>query len=386
MTLRPLSSTTSCTAGVAFRATDGPLPTGGAAQAASNNSADPAVKRRSDMNPFMMPTLANDRITDNSEPTHMTLPNTSSQPNRGMLARLSERLANTRRALAQGLDGLLGGGPPDPARLDDLEAALLGADIGIEASGRILETVRRAGGSTDLRAVLRTTLLDLIQPCEAPLVVAATHKPYVILVVGVNGAGKTTTVGKLASRLKAEGRKVMLAAADTFRAAAVEQLRVWGQRNDVPVIAQETGADAAAVTHDALQAAGARGMDVLIVDTAGRLHTQSGLMDELKKIKRVLHKIDPAAPHEVLLVLDAGIGQNALAQLQHFDAAVQVTGLILTKLDGTAKGGVLFAMAARHPVPIRFIGVGEGIDDLRVFRAEEFVDALLPGDSVASGK
>ncbi len=326
----------------------------------------------------MVPTLADDRITDNSEPTHMTLPNTSPQPNHGMLARLSERLAGTRRALAQGLGGLLGGGPPDPARLDDLEAALLGADVGIEASGRILETVRRASGSADLRAVLRATLLDLIRPCEAPLVVAAARKPYVIMVVGVNGAGKTTTVGKLAGRLKAEGRKVMLAAADTFRAAAVEQLKVWGQRNDVPVIAQETGADAAAVTHDALQAAGARGMDVLIVDTAGRLHTQSGLMDELKKIKRVLHKIDPAAPHEVLLVLDAGIGQNALAQLQHFDAAVQVTGLILTKLDGTARGGVLFAMAARHPVPIRFIGVGEGIDDLRAFNAAEFVDALLP--------
>jgi fused signal recognition particle receptor len=197
------------------------------------------------------------------------------------------------------------------------------------------------------------------------------------MVVGVNGAGKTTTIGKLAQRIKNAGHQVMLAAADTFRAAAVEQLKIWGQRNAVPVIAQETGADAAAVTHDALQAARARGMDVLIVDTAGRLHTQTGLMDELKKIKRVLQKLAPAAPHEVLLVLDAGIGQNALAQFEHFDAAVNVTGLAVTKLDGTAKGGVLFAMAAKHPVPIRFIGVGEGIDDLRVFSASEFVDALL---------
>jgi fused signal recognition particle receptor len=194
----------------------------------------------------------------------------------------------------------------------------------------------------------------------------------------VNGAGKTTTIGKLASRLKAEGHQVMLAAADTFRAAAVEQLKVWGNRNDVPVIAQQTGADAAAVAHDALQAAQARGIDVLIVDTAGRLHTQSGLMDELKKMRRVLQKLDPTAPHETLLVLDAGIGQNALAQLEHFDAAVGVTGLALTKLDGTAKGGVVFAMAARRPVPIRFIGVGEGVDDLRPFAADEFVDALLP--------
>jgi fused signal recognition particle receptor len=295
-----------------------------------------------------------------------------------MLARLSERLTATRRALAQGFSELLGAGKPDPAVLDDLEASLLGADVGIEATGRILETVQRAGGSSDARAVLRAALLDLIGPCQQPLTVAAEHRPYVIMVVGVNGAGKTTTIGKLARRLKNDGRKVMLAAADTFRAAAVEQLKAWGERNDVPVIAQQTGADAAAVAHDALQAARARGMDVLIVDTAGRLHTQSGLMDELKKIQRVLQKLDASAPHEVVLVLDAGIGQNALAQLEHFNAAVPVSGLIVTKLDGTAKGGVVFAMAAKRPVPIRFIGVGEGIDDLRVFDAAEFVEALLP--------
>jgi fused signal recognition particle receptor len=296
-----------------------------------------------------------------------------------MLARLSERLSATRRALAQGFAELLGAHrAPDPAALDDLEAALLQADVGIEATGRIIERVTREAGTDDLRTVLRTALLDLIRPCQQPLALPAAVKPYVIMVVGVNGAGKTTTTGKLARHLQQGGRSVMLAAADTFRAAAVEQLKVWGSRNDVPVIAQETGADAAAVAHDALHAARARGTDVLIVDTAGRLHTQSGLMDELKKIKRVLQKIDPAVPHEVLLVLDAGIGQNALAQLEHFHAAVGVTGLILTKLDGTAKGGVVFAMAAKHTVPLRFIGVGEGIEDLRVFDAGEFVDALLP--------
>jgi fused signal recognition particle receptor len=229
-----------------------------------------------------------------------------------------------------------------------------------------------------MRATLRAALLELIAPCEQPLEIPTKNRPFVMMVVGVNGAGKTTTIGKLAHRLQAQGHKVMLAAADTFRAAAVEQLKVWGERNQVPVIAQDTGADAAAVVHDALHAASARSMDVLIVDTAGRLHTQSSLMDELKKIRRVIERILPQAPHEVLLVLDAGIGQNALAQCEHFQAAVGVTGLVLTKLDGTAKGGVVFAMAAKNPLPIRFIGVGEGIDDLRAFNAVEFVDALLP--------
>jgi fused signal recognition particle receptor len=292
---------------------------------------------------------------------------------------LSERLAATRKTLTRGFAELLGAQrAPDPELLDDLEAALLQADVGVEAAARIVDKVRSPAGPDGTRAALRAALLELIAPCEQPLQIPATIKPYVIMVVGVNGAGKTTTIGKLAHRLQAEGRKVMLAAADTFRAAAVEQLRVWGERNGVPVIAQETGADAAAVAHDALHAANARGMDVLIIDTAGRLHTQSGLMDELRKIRRVIERIAPQAPHEVLLILDAGIGQNALAQREHFHAAVGVTGLILTKLDGTAKGGVVFAMAAKHPLPIRFIGVGEGIEDLRVFNAAEFVDALLP--------
>jgi len=297
-----------------------------------------------------------------------------------MLSRLAERLTATRRSLSQGFAELLGASRLDDAALEDLEATLLQADVGIDATRRILDSIRHAPAK-DARTVLRSALLDLIRPCEQALALPEGKTPFVIMVTGVNGAGKTTTTGKLANRYKTEGRKVMLAAADTFRAAAVEQLKVWGSRNEVPVIAQETGADAAAVAHDAMQSALARGTDVLIVDTAGRLHTQSGLMDELKKIRRVLEKVEPSAPHEVLLVLDAGIGQNALAQLEHFHAAVNVTGLILTKLDGTAKGGVVFAIAARHPVPIRFIGIGEGIDDLRPFNATEFVDALLPENS-----
>jgi fused signal recognition particle receptor len=300
---------------------------------------------------------------------------------RSALTRLSERLAATRKILARGFADLLEGECiPDPELLDDLEAALLQADVGVEASARIIEKIRTQASPGGVRDTLRAALLELIAPCERPLEIPAAAQPFVIMVVGVNGAGKTTTIGKLAHRLQAQGHKIMLAAADTFRAAAVEQLKVWGERNGVPVIAQDTGADAAAVAHDALHAASARGMDVLIVDTAGRLHTQSGLMDELKKIRRVIERIHPQAPHEVLLVLDAGIGQNALAQRDHFQAAVGVTGLILTKLDGTAKGGVVFAMAAKNPLPIRFIGVGEGIEDLRVFNAAEFVEALFTDD------
>ena len=312
----------------------------------------------------------------------MALMGSSPEPESGTrstLNRLSERLAATRNALTRGFAGLLGAPRvPDTELLEDLEASLLQADVGVEATARIIDKIRTSANPAGMRAMLRAALLEMIALCERPLEIPAQAKPFVILVVGVNGAGKTTTIGKLAQRLQRQGHKVMLAAADTFRAAAVEQLKVWGERNGVPVIAQDTGADAAAVTHDALHAATARGMDVLIVDTAGRLHTQSGLMDELKKIRRVLERIDPQAPHEVLLVLDAGVGQNALAQREHFQAAVGVTGLVLTKLDGTAKGGVLFAMAAKQPLPIRFIGVGEGIDDLRAFSAAEFVDALLP--------
>ncbi len=304
----------------------------------------------------------------------------------GVLARLADRLAATRRRLGQGLAGLVGGHRPvDVALLDEVEALLLSADVGVDATHRLLaqtqEQLRRSspgGDSSAFYAALKHAMRALMAPCAQPLNIVRGERPFVLMVVGVNGAGKTTTIGKLAHKLKARGLSVMLAAGDTFRAAAVEQLQTWGQRNDVPVIAQAGGADAAAVAHDAMQAAAARKVDVLIIDTAGRLHTQSGLMDELKKIHRVIQRFDPAAPQEVLLVLDAGTGQNALAQLRHFHAAVQVSGLCLTKLDGTAKGGILFAMAQQAALPIRFIGVGEGIEDLREFDAEEFVEALLP--------
>ncbi len=306
----------------------------------------------------------------------------------GVLARLADRLAATRLRLGQGLASLVSGHRPvDAALLEEVETLLLGADVGVDATQRLLtqtqERLRRGPvrDSSAFYAALKQAMQALIAPCAQPLTIARGERPFVLMVVGVNGAGKTTTIGKLAHKLKAQGLSVMLAAGDTFRAAAVEQLQTWGQRNDVPVIAQTGGADAAAVAHDAMQAAAARKVDVLIIDTAGRLHTQSGLMDELKKIHRIIQRFDPDAPQEVLLVLDAGTGQNALAQLQHFHAAVQVSGLCLTKLDGTAKGGILFAMAQKAALPIRFIGVGEGIEDLREFDAEEFVEALLPEET-----
>src|SRR5690554_515531 len=245
--------------------------------------------------------------------------------------------------------------------------------------GNLIRRVARKelADSGALYQALQVEMADLLRPIEQPMQITAEKKPYVILVVGVNGAGKTTTIGKLAARLQGEGKQVMLAAGDTFRAAAVEQLQVWGERNSIPVIAQHTGADSASVVFDALQAAKSRGVDVLIADTAGRLHNKDNLMDELKKVKRVLAKLDPEAPHEVLLVLDAGTGQNAISQTRLFDQAVGLTGLALTKLDGTAKGGVIFALAKQFGLPIRFIGVGEQIDDLRPFTAPEFVKALF---------
>ena len=303
----------------------------------------------------------------------------------GMLARWADRLDATRRNLGRGLAALVGiHRPLDAALVEDVETLLLSADVGLDATRILLqqaqEQTRRSPtqDSAGFYAALRQAMLDLLAPCARPLLIPRGTRPFVVMVVGVNGAGKTTTIGKLAHRFKSQGLSVMLAAGDTFRAAAVEQLQAWGQRNDVPVIALAGGGDAAAVTHDAMQAAAARKIDVLIVDTAGRLHTQSGLMDELKKIRRVIGRFDADAPQEVLLVLDAGTGQNALAQLQHFHAAVGVTGLCLTKLDGTAKGGILFAMAHKAALPIRYIGLGEGLDDLQTFDAQGFVDAVLP--------
>ena len=301
------------------------------------------------------------------------------------MARLAAALGRTRGRLVEGLSGLLAGRAKiDEALLEDIEELLLSADVGVPVTARIVEAIRASTGKADDRTgdeVLRAVeaeMISVLAPVSAPLEIPAKPgKPFVVLVVGVNGTGKTTSIGKLTHKLKAQGHSVMLAAGDTFRAAAVEQLKSWGERNQVPVVAQQTGADSASVVYDALASASSRGIDVLIADTAGRLHTQAGLMEELKKVRRVLTKLDPDAPHEVLLVLDAGTGQNALAQATQFHQAVGVSGLCITKLDGTAKGGVIFAIAERLGVPIRFIGVGEGVTDLREFDARAFVQALL---------
>ncbi|MBL0041103.1 MAG: signal recognition particle-docking protein FtsY [Xanthomonadales bacterium] len=272
----------------------------------------------------------------------------------------------------------------DDDLLDQLETSLLSADVGVKATVELLDDLRRRMQAREfadvpaLFAHLRRQMVAMLRPIEQALEIRDDVKPHVLLVVGVNGAGKTTTIGKLAKWMKREGLDVMLAAGDTFRAAAVEQLKTWGDRNHVPVIAQRDGADSASVIFDAIAAAKSRNADVLIADTAGRLHTQAGLMDELAKVKRVMGKLDPSAPHETLLVIDGNTGQNALNQARQFHQAVGLTGLVVTKLDGTAKGGVVFALAREIGVPIRFIGVGEGILDLRVFDAEEFVDGLLP--------
>jgi fused signal recognition particle receptor len=278
---------------------------------------------------------------------------------------------------------LIGAKEIDDELLEDIETQLLSADVGVEATRRVVDALTERVSRQELLHshalfdALRSELSAILSPRQQPLRIGELQKPFVILVVGVNGVGKTTTIGKLAQRYKREGRAVMLAAGDTFRAAAVEQLQAWGERNDVPVVAQGTGADSASVLFDAYQSAKSRGMDVLIADTAGRLNNKSHLMDELSKVVRVLKKIDATAPHEIMLVVDAGTGQNALNQVRDFDQAVKLTGLTVTKLDGTAKGGVLFNIASRTHLPIRFVGVGEGIDDLRPFEAEEFVSALF---------
>ncbi|WP_330212481.1 signal recognition particle-docking protein FtsY [Pseudomonas sp. Z18(2022)] len=302
----------------------------------------------------------------------------------GFFARLKQGLSKTSASIGEGMASLfLGKKTIDDELLEDIETRLLTADVGVEATAVIIQSLTQKVARkqlTDADALyksLQAELANMLKPVEAPLVIDTQKKPFVILVVGVNGAGKTTTIGKLAKKLQLEGKKVMLAAGDTFRAAAVEQLQVWGERNKIPVIAQHTGADSASVIFDAVQAAKARNIDVLIADTAGRLHTKDNLMEELKKVRRVIGKLDADAPHEVLLVLDAGTGQNAISQAKQFHQTVQLTGLALTKLDGTAKGGVIFALAKQFGLPIRYIGVGEGIDDLRTFEAEPFVQALF---------
>jgi len=274
----------------------------------------------------------------------------------------------------------------DDAFLDELETTLIGADVGVLASTALVDALRKRvarrefADANALLGALRAELVALLAPVSEPLRIDAAVRPFVILIVGVNGVGKTTTIGKLARRLQHDGHSVVLAAGDTFRAAAVEQLTTWGERNGVPVIAQGSGADSASVIFDALQSARSKQLDVLIADTAGRLHTQSGLMDELSKIRRVLAKLDAAAPHEVLLVIDGTTGQNAINQTRQFRAAIGVTGLVVTKLDGTAKGGVVFALAKEFGLPIRYVGLGETAEDLRIFNPTAFVDALLPAD------
>ncbi len=302
----------------------------------------------------------------------------------GFFSRMKSGLSKTRKSFSSGMATLLIGAKEiDDELLEDIETQLLSADVGVEATRRVVDALTERVSRQELLHshalfdALRSELSAILSPRQQPLRIGELQKPFVILVVGVNGVGKTTTIGKLAQRYKREGRAVMLAAGDTFRAAAVEQLQAWGERNDVPVVAQGTGADSASVLFDAYQSAKSRGMDVLIADTAGRLNNKSHLMDELSKVVRVLKKIDAMAPHEIMLVVDAGTGQNALNQVRDFDQAVKLTGLTVTKLDGTAKGGVLFNIASRTHLPIRFVGVGEGIDDLRPFEAEEFVSALF---------
>ena len=302
----------------------------------------------------------------------------------GLLGSLKSKLFKTRSNLTEGIAGLfLGRKQIDDEMLEQLEDQLLMADVGMPATQRITEKLTSAlsrkqlDDENSIFSALEQAMLEILDCSNQPLVIDRDKKPFVILMTGINGAGKTTTIGKLARKFQQQGLSVMLAAGDTFRAAAVEQLQTWGERHDVPVIAQGTGADAASVIYDALQAAQSRGIDVLIADTAGRLHTQDNLMAELEKISRVMKKLDPEAPHETMLVLDAGTGQNALAQAKSFNETLGLTGITLTKLDGTARGGIVFSIAEQMKLPIRFIGVGESADDLRVFEAREFTRALL---------
>ena len=295
--------------------------------------------------------------------------------------RLKQGLARTRELLNRDLSDLFGSGKIDERFYEELETTLLAADVGIAATGFLIGELRAAARRAsyreprELKHALRAALLALLRPIAVPLDVS-TRKPFIIMLAGVNGAGKTTSIGKIARYYQQAGKSILLAAGDTFRAAAREQLQVWGERNNVAVISQQSG-DAAAVIFDAIQAAHARGTDIVLADTAGRLPTQLHLMEEIRKVKRVIAKAEPGAPHEILLVLDANTGQNALNQVQAFDAALGVTGLVLTKLDGTAKGGVICAIARHKQIPLRFIGVGETLEDLQPFNAEEFVDALL---------
>ena len=323
-------------------------------------------------------TLENTAVATSSETSEPS----ETEPKLGWAARLKQGLTKSRDKMAKSLAGVFGGGQIDEDLYEELETVLITSDMGMEATEYLMKDVRNRVSlkglkdGNELRGALKEALYDLIKPLEKPLVLPETKEPFVIMLAGINGAGKTTSIGKLAKYFQAQGKSVLLAAGDTFRAAAREQLQAWGERNNVTVISQTTG-DSAAVCFDAVQAAKARGIDIVLADTAGRLPTQLHLMEEIKKVKRVLQKAMPDAPHEIIVVLDANIGQNAVNQVKAFDEALGLTGLIVTKLDGTAKGGILAALASDRPVPVRYIGVGEGIDDLRPFNARVFVDALL---------
>ncbi len=334
--------------------------------------------------PVVSESVVDDSIVE--EPVAAT-PKKSKEEKKGFFGRMASGLSKTRSNLTDGLAGiLLGKKEIDEDMMEDLETQLIMADVGVEATQEIIDRLTKRVTRKELRdsdalyEALIEELQDMLAVSQKPLVIDSSKKPYVILMVGINGVGKTTTIGKLAKQFQARGKSVMLAAGDTFRAAAVEQLQVWGERNDVPVVAQHTGADSASVLFDAVQAATSRSVDVLIADTAGRLHNKDNLMQELEKVVRVMKKIDDTAPHEVMLVLDAGTGQNAINQTKHFLQSVGVTGLTLTKLDGTAKGGIIFALAKQFGLPVRYIGVGEQIDDLRPFNADDFTRALFRPD------
>ncbi len=304
----------------------------------------------------------------------------------GFFARFKASLTKTRLSIGSGLFSLFKGKKIDDELFEELEEQLIVADIGVDTTLKIINNLTSHANRKQLKdaealyALLKEDLSDILQKVEQPLCIDESKSPYVILMVGVNGVGKTTTIGKLAKKYQQQGKSVMLAAGDTFRAAAVEQLQVWGERNDIPVIAQQTGADSASVLFDAMDAAKARGVDILIADTAGRLQNKNHLMDELSKVVRIMRKKDSSAPHEIMLTIDASTGQNAVSQVQLFNQAVGLTGITLTKLDGTAKGGIIFSIADKFNLPIRYIGTGEGIDDLREFNAKEFIDALFSNE------
>ncbi|WP_028864928.1 signal recognition particle-docking protein FtsY, partial [Psychromonas aquimarina] len=324
-----------------------------------------------------------EEVMFDQEPVKPAAADKKEQKTLGFFARFKQSLSKTRLSIGSGLFSLFKGKKIDDDLFEELEEQLIVADIGVDTTLKIIDNLTEHADRKQLKDaealynLLKEDLSEILQEVEQPLCIDESKLPYVILMVGVNGVGKTTTIGKLAKKYQQQGKSVMLAAGDTFRAAAVEQLQVWGERNDIPVIAQQTGADSASVLFDAMDAAKARGADILIADTAGRLQNKDHLMDELSKVVRIMRKKDVTAPHEIMLTIDAGTGQNAISQAQLFDQAVGLTGITLTKLDGTAKGGIIFSIADKFKLPIRYIGTGEGIDDLREFNAREFIDALF---------